>query len=104
MYFKIDFLHEHNRIVTLQTAFGDPATNAEIVPAAIRALAALPLTGGDGIHFNGPASIPVVAALAHAVAHRFGYVAWFDPKLGKYVVAISHTPSHAPGDLIPPEP
>jgi CRISPR-associated protein Csx3 len=40
-------------------------------------------------------------ALAHAVAHLYGYVACYDPKLQGYVVAISHDPSVRPGDLLP---
>jgi CRISPR-associated protein Csx3 len=38
--------------------------------------------------------------LCHKVAHLFGAVACFDPKLAKYVVAISHDPAYAVGDLI----
>jgi CRISPR-associated protein (Cas_csx3) len=45
-------------------------------------------------------SLPVAMALAHAVAHRFGFVAMRDPKLGKFVVAISHDPAVRPGDLL----
>jgi CRISPR-associated protein Csx3 len=40
-------------------------------------------------------------ALAHAVAHLYGYVACYDPKLQGYVVAISHDPSFRPGQLLP---
>jgi hypothetical protein len=61
-----------------------PAANTQVVPDAIAALAALKLTGGRGIHFNGPASLPVAMALAHAD-----------------VVAISHDPSFCPGQLLP---
>jgi CRISPR-associated protein Csx3 len=86
--------------VTVELAFGEPATNAEIVPDAIAAIAELELAGGPGIKFNGPASLPVAFALAHAVAHEFAYVACYDPKLGKYVVAISHDPRFRPGQLI----
>jgi CRISPR-associated protein Csx3 len=102
MFFFIERLPDTNSIVTLRTRFGEPATNAQIVPDALRALAELHLHGGPAIHFNGPASVPVVAALTHAVAHLYGYIAWFDPKLGQYVVAVSHTPGHRPGDLIAP--
>jgi len=52
------------------------------------------------IKINGPASLPVAAVITHAVAHRYGVVAVFDPKLGRYVVAISHDETHRPGDLI----
>jgi CRISPR-associated protein Csx3 len=39
-------------------------------------------------------------AMAHAVAHLFGFVACFDPKLSAYVVAISHDPAYKPGQLL----
>ena len=86
-------------IVTI--GFGDPADNLQIVPDAIQALADLKLSGGTGIHFDGPASLPVAMALAHAVAHLYGYVACYDPKLKGYVVAISHHPHYRPGELLP---
>jgi CRISPR-associated protein Csx3 len=86
-------------IVTIR--FGDPADNSQIVPDALEALAALKLSGGRGIHFDGPASLPVAMALAHAVAHLYGYVACYDPKLNGYVVAVSHDPHYRPGQLLP---
>jgi CRISPR-associated protein Csx3 len=88
-------------VVTVDIGFGEPATNAEIVPDAIAALAALGLGGGTGIHFSGAASLPVAMALAHAVAHLYGYVACFDPKLQGFIVAISHTPAFRVGQVIP---
>lgn len=84
----------------VRIGFGDPATNREIVPAAIAALAALGLTGGKGILFNGAASLPVAMALCHAVAHLFEVVGCWDPKLGRYVIAVSHARELRPGDLI----
>ena len=87
-------------IVTVGIGFGEPATNDRIVPDALRALEELGLQGGRGIKFNGAASLPVAMALAHAVAHRFGFVACRDPKLERYVVAISHDPAFRPGNLI----
>lgn len=89
-------------VTTVAVGFGpDAADNTVALPAAVAALAGLELAGGRGLHFNGPASLPVAMALAHAVAHKFGYVACFDPKLSGYVVAISHTPEVRPGQLIP---
>ena len=88
-------------VTTVTIAFGpDPADNTRVLPDAVQALAALALTGGRGLHFNGPASLPVAMALAHAVAHKFGYVACFDPKLSGYVVAITHDPAFHLGQLI----
>jgi len=91
---------EADSIVTIELSFGSPAANTQIVPDAIAALSQLHLKGGRGIHFTGPASLPVAMALAHAVAHLYGYVACFDPKLQGYVVAISHDPDFRPGQLI----
>ena len=88
-------------VTTIAIGFGpDLADNSVIVPAALEAVTKLGLTGGHGVHFNGPASLPVAMALAHAVGHKFGYVAYFDPKLSGYVVAISHDPQFRPGQLI----
>jgi CRISPR-associated protein Csx3 len=89
-----------NGVVTIRIGFGEPAANDRIVPDALRAIDELELQGGRGIKFDGPASLPVAMALAHAVAHRFGFVACRDPKLERYVVAISHDPSVRPGDLM----
>lgn len=86
---------------TVEIGFGEPANNDQIVPAAMAAIEKLNLAGGRGILFDGPASLPVAMALAHAVGHLYQFVACFDPKLERFVVAISHTPDVRPGDLIP---
>lgn len=87
-------------LTELSIAFTDPAPNNLIVPAAAAAIAALNLKGGRGVLFNGPASLPVAMVLAHAVAHLYQFVACYDPKIARYVVAISHTPDFRPGDLL----
>jgi CRISPR-associated protein Csx3 len=84
----------------LKLSFGAQAQNDQIVKDAVAAVKALELEGGKVIKLNGPASLPVAIALSHEVGHLFGAVAAFDPKLGKYVVAISHDPDFAVGDLI----
>lgn len=88
----------------LRVGFGDPAQNNQIVRDAEKRLdemvASGELVGGDVIRVNGPASLPVAMVLCHKVAHLYGAVACFDPKLAKYVVAISHNPAYAIGDLI----
>jgi CRISPR-associated protein Csx3 len=99
--FTAAMTNEPDGVVTLTIGFGEPAANTQVVPDAIAALADLRLTGGRGIHFNGPASLPAAMALAHAVAHLYGYVACYDPKLKCYVVAISHDPGFRPGQLLP---
>ncbi len=84
----------------LKIGFGVPAQNDQIVKDAVAAVKELSLQGGKVIKLNGPASLPVAIAIAHEVGHLYGAVAAFDPKLAKYVVAISHDPSLKVGDLI----
>ena len=88
----------------LKIGFGAQAQNDQIVKDAESGLDALiesgELKGGEVIRVNGPASLPVAMVIAHKVNHLYGAVACFDPKLSKYVVAISHDPSYAVGDLI----
>ncbi len=101
MYYKITFGPPRpDSLTLLELKFGEPADNDKIVPAAIQAIQSLNLPGGKGILFNGAASLPVGMALAHAVAHLYQFVACYDPKMAKYVVAISHSPAVRPGDLI----
>lgn len=87
-------------VITVQLRFGEPATNDRIVKDAIEAMAELKLEGGRGIKLNGPCSVPAAIAIGHAVAHMFGFVAFFDPKLERFVVCVSHDPGVRPGDLI----
>jgi CRISPR-associated protein Csx3 len=88
----------------LKIGFGDPAQNDEIVKTAEARLdemiASKELVGGEVIKVNGPASLPVAMVLAHKLGHLYQAVACFDPKLGKYVVAIAHGDKFAAGDLI----
>jgi len=87
----------------LKVSFGEPAQNDEIVRDAVARLDEMTksgeLAGGSVIKINGPASLPVAVAIAHAVNHLYETVAVFDPKLGKYVVAVSHG-TYKAGDLI----
>ena len=87
-------------VVTVRLSFGEPAQNDRIVKDAIQAIAVLGLEGGNGIKLNGPCSVPAAIAIGHAVAHLFGFVAFFDPKLLKFVVCVSHDPGVRPGDLL----
>lgn len=88
----------------LKVGFGEPAQNDQIVRDVVTRLGELTasgeLSGGPMIKINGPASLPVAVAIAHAVAHLYEVVAVFDPKLNKYVVSVSHSLNHKPGDLI----
>ena len=100
-FFTTAITSQSEGVVTVTIDFHEHADNTTIVPDAIEAIKGLKLTGGRGVRFNGPASLPVAMALAHAVAHLYGYVACFDPKLQGYVVAISHDPAFHPGQLLP---
>lgn len=82
--------------------FGDPATNQDIVREVARHFKDEPPHGGGVLLIDGPASLPVAFVLCHAVAHLYGAVAVKDPKLGGFVVCVSHDPTHTVGDLIIP--
>lgn len=88
----------------LRVSFGEPAQNDQIVRDAAARLeemaASGELAGGPLLKINGPTSIPVSFVLAHKLAHIYGAVAFYDPKLGKYVISITHNPSYKLGDLI----
>ena len=88
----------------LRVKFGEPAQNDRIVPDAAARLDEMSnsgeLSGGGLIKLNGPASLPVACVLAHKVSHLYGAVGVFDPKLGKYVIAITHDPEYNLGDLV----
>ncbi|TSC95523.1 MAG: hypothetical protein Athens101410_477 [Parcubacteria group bacterium Athens1014_10] len=98
-FFKIDKEGE-----VLRIGFGEPAQNDQIVKDVVARLdemvSAGEMTGGKVIKINGPASLPVAIAVAHAVGHLYETVVVFDPKLGKYVVSVSHGNEYQPGDLI----
>ena len=84
----------------LKVGFGDPASNDAIVRYVADTLKDMALPGGPLLKINGPASLPVAVVIAHAVTHLYGAVAVWDPKLGKYVVSVSHNPAFSVGDLI----
>ncbi len=99
-YYDARIAGEEDGVVTVEVRFGVTASNEVIVPDAVAAMAGLGLKGGRGVKINGRASLPVAMAIGHAVAHLYGWVACYDPKLTRYVVAISHDPARRPGDLI----
>jgi CRISPR-associated protein Csx3 len=88
----------------LRIGFGEPAQNDQIVRDAAARLEEMAnsgeLAGGPLLKINGPISIPVAFVLAHKLAHIYGAVAFYDPKLGKYVTCITHNPAYKLGDLI----
>ena len=90
----------------LQVGFGVPGHNGQIVKDTAARLDAMAksgeLTGGGLLKISGPASLPVAMVLGHKLSHLIEAVACFDPKLSKYVVAISHSPNpnYVIGNLI----
>lgn len=88
----------------LKIGFGEAAQNYQIVRDAGARLAEMSnsreLSAGRLIKINGPASVPVACVLVHKVSHLYGAVGVFDPKLGKYVIAITHHPEYNLGDLV----
>ncbi len=88
----------------LRINFGQPAQNNQIVKDAEARLEEMSeagiLKGGTLLKINGPASLPVACVLTHKVAHLYGAIGVFDPKLGKYVICITHNPDYQIGDLI----
>lgn len=84
-----------------RVGFADPAQNDQIVRDASALLDGLGEFGGQLALVNGAASLPVTMVLAHKLAHRYGVVACFDPKLSGYVVAITHNPEFPLGTVIP---
>jgi CRISPR-associated protein Csx3 len=88
----------------LKVGFAEPAQNDQIVRDAAARLDEMSqagaLKGGPLLKINGPASLPVACVLVHKVAHIYGAIGVFDPKLGKYVICITHNPAYKLGDLI----
>ena len=88
----------------LRVRFGEPAQNDQIIRDAAARLDRMTesgeLSGGPLLKINGPASIAVAFVVAHKVAHLYGAIGVFDPKLGKYAIVITHNPAYKLGDLI----
>lgn len=88
----------------LKLSFGSPAQNDQIVRDAVERLHEMEASGdfedGNVIKLNGPASLPVAMAIAQSLSEHFQVVAAFDPKMNKYVVAITKDPNYKIGDLI----
>jgi len=88
----------------LRISFGEPAQNDQVVKDAAARLEEMAksgeLVGGQLLKINGPISIPVAFVLAHKLAHIYGAIGFFDPKLGKYVISITHNPEYKLGQLI----
>ncbi len=88
----------------LKVEFGEQDQNDRIVRDAAARLDEMSnsgeLSGGRLIKLNEPASLPVACVLAHKVSRLYGAVGVFYPKLGKYVITITHDPEYNLGDLV----
>ena len=86
--------------------FGRPSDNTQIVKDAAARLDVMrkagELSGGGLLKINGPASLPVAMVLGHKLSHLFEAIACFDPKMNKYIIAISHSsnPDYAVGNVV----
>ena len=98
--FKVELKANSLERAAIEIGFVGEAHNDLRIVDAVDAIKQLNLAGGKLVTFDGPCSLPVAMALAHAVAHLYGAVAVKDPKLGKFVVAISHRPDMKVGMLI----
>jgi CRISPR-associated protein Csx3 len=63
------------------------------------------LSGGKLLKINGRSTVLASFVMALELAHLYGAIAVFDPKLGtpeldRYIVTISHTPDYQVGDTI----
>lgn len=85
----------------LQVSFGEPADNDIIVQDCAKACEKVKdQVMGKVLRINGRASVPAAFVLAHAFCHIVPAIAVQDPKVGKFVVAISHSPDFQVGQLI----
>ena len=99
--YNVEIKEMNNTAVTLEVGFGEPATNDTIVKDAKAAIEAISSkVEGKVVLITGRASLPVAGVLMHEVDHIAKAVGFYDPKLTKYVVAVSHDPAYNVGDLI----
>lgn len=94
---------------TLIVSFGEPANNDRIVVEALakidRTIESEQIRGGKLLKITGRQSIPVAYTICHQVAHLYGAIAIFDPKIGgkgvdAYIVVISHNPEYQVGQIL----
>ena len=77
-----------------------PASNDQIVKDAAELCKETSVAGSKLLKITGAASLPVAMVIAHAFCHIVQAIACFDPKLGKFVVCISHTAEFKVGELV----
>lgn len=99
--YNVEIMNNTENVITLKIGFGEPGSNDEIVVDAKAAVEAVSEeVMGKTVLLNGPASLPVAFVLAHTLNHICPVVAVFDPKMGKYVVAVTHTGDYRVGELL----
>jgi CRISPR-associated protein Csx3 len=99
--YTIEVVKVDDLFADVKVGFGSPANNDQIVvDATAAAKAVVSDICGHVVRINGPASLPVAVALSHVWVHVTKAIAVFDPKLGQYVVAVSHDPAFVVGQLI----
>ena len=99
--YNVEIMNNTENVITLKIGFGEPGSNDEIVVDAKAAVEAVSEeVMGKTVLLNGPASLPVAFVLAHTLNHICPAVAVFDPKMGKYVVAVTHTGDYRVGELL----
>ena len=98
--FQIRVVESAGGVIRLECRISHEESTEVIVQSAVRSLLALDLAGGTGVIVDGSAPLAAAAAMGHHLAHRFGFVAWWNPPLQKAIVAIAHGTVHRVGDLI----
>ncbi|MBD2437404.1 CRISPR-associated protein Csx3 [Nostoc sp. FACHB-110] len=106
--YKLELIHDKN-CQRLEVGFleGVTATNEELVKYVGERLPRLiedESMAGRLLKINGSQSLPIAYHIAHKVAHLYGAIAVFDPKLSGYVVSISHDPGYKLGLVLSDEP
>ena len=86
----------------LRVGFGEPSNNDQIVKDTHAECQAIKneIMGSRLLKINGKASLQAIAVIAHFFAHLVQAIAIYDPKLGSYVVSISHSPNYHLGQLV----
>ncbi len=101
MYYNIERVEIRPGVDLFKVGFGpESAQNDRIVQEAVSLLEGLKPQGGKLALVNGPASLPVACVLAHALGHLYGALGVFDPKVGRYLICVSHDPTYPVGSWI----
>lgn len=99
--FKMSFEKETG-ILTIGFNPEMPASNDQITKDAFALCADIAddVMGTKLLKITGAASLPVAMLISHQFCHIVQAIACFDPKLGQFVVCVSHTNAHRIGDLV----